>query len=37
MKVARGAQAEPGMAAIVKRLGNGIETDHFLIELGTDL
>lgn len=37
MQVAGCAEAKPGMAAIVKRLGNGIETDHLLIEMGADL
>jgi hypothetical protein len=35
MKMAKGADAEPGMAAIMEGLGNGIETDHLLIKMGT--
>jgi len=34
MQVAMDADAEPGMAAIVERFGNGIEPYHLLVELG---
>jgi hypothetical protein len=34
MKVAMGAKAEPGMVAIVKRFGNGIEAYDMLVEMG---
>ena len=36
MQGSRAAKAEPGMASIVKRLGNGIEADDLLIELSAD-
>jgi hypothetical protein len=33
MQMAKGADAEPGMAAIMEGFGNGIETDHLLIKM----
>lgn len=35
MELAFGADAEPGVAAVMKRLRDGIEPDHLLIETGT--
>ena len=34
MQVARGAKAEPGVAAIVKGFGNGIEVNDVSIKMG---